>query len=924
MEKIELVSDKIRLISIFRIVVFASSLILMGYVISVLPSSNLTSDNIVNPDFETGDIRGWTKTGNAFDNQPTLGDNPKARNRETSKHQGKWWIGGYEKYQGKPDQKPGDIQGDGLTGTLTSEPFIIQGDLITFLIGAANHPWTEPDGNGSNCVNLVIDGKVVRTATGNNLETMSRNVWNVSKLKGKTAVIQIVDKNIAGWGHINFDDIRQITKWQAEKWNFILYLWTGGLLLFISLPFKPFQYVWRLIISLTGIMLLVVSAPHQYPWSMKYIQSSLSDKTLININFYFLKASFSTSAFAISVLGLLGGLILVSPSFMKWIKILIKKPYRFIILLASLGYLVFTLKPSPGGWGIVSYLVLGSSGLIMLFTGAFPIIGFLACKLSGFGSRIQQWFETIPTWILVTTLFLFAFTATNIGSYFIFEHIPHIQDSMDQVFHGKIFLLGKLAAPSPEPREFFDFTHMINNGEWYSEYPPGHSFLMSLGHLVHAPWIINPLFGSLCVVLFYFIGKEMFDERIGRLSALLGTFSPFLIFMSSEFMNHATTLFFASLFMLGFVRMVNRKGIRDGLLCGFAIGYVLIIRPMTAVAIATPYAIYTVVKIIRLFITSICEKRSKIPLNPPLLKGETNSPFEKGGQGGFKKLIDRINGFSIHSDFTRFAIACLVAIIIFTAMSGVLLVFNYYTNGDPFTFGYTVRWGKNHDPGFGHSGWGEPHTPHKGFMQTLNNLNALNKYLFELPLPALLFALLSIASPRVKIWDLLLLGSASSLSFAYFFYWFQDWCFGPRFMFESTFAFIILTARGIIALPEIFREMFQAQNMQKIKGIIAILLVLCFCVGFSSNLPALVKTYSSNYWGVNGKVQKAANSMGIDNAVIFVKSYYGSVFAENHPLLDSGIIYVRDLGDEKNKQIKERFPDRQFYIANESSIVLYP
>ena len=307
-----------------------------------------------------------------------------------------------------------------------------------------------------------------------------------------------------------------------------------------------------------------------------------------------------------------------------------------------------------------------------------------------------------------------------------------------------------------------------------------------------------------------------------------------------------------------------------------------------------------------------------------MLKGETNSPFGKGGQGGFKKLIDRINGFSIHSDFTRFAIACLVAIIIFTAMSGVLLVFNYYTNGDPFTFGYTVRWGKNHDPGFGHSGWGEPHTPHKGFMQTLNNLNALNKYLFELPLPALLFALLSIASPRVKIWDLLLLGSASSLSFAYFFYWFQDWCFGPRFMFESTFAFIILTARGIIALPEIFREMFQAQNMQKIKGIIAILLVLCFCVGFSSNLPALVKTYSSNYWGVNGKVQKAANSMGIDNAVIFVKSYYGSVFAENHPLLDSGIIYVRDLGDEKNKQIKERFPDRQFYIANESSIVLYP
>jgi hypothetical protein len=380
----------------------------------------------------------------------------------------------------------------------------------------------------------------------------------------------------------------------------------------------------------------------------------------------------------------------------------------------------------------------------------------------------------------------------------------------------------------------------------------------------------------------------MFDDRIGRLSALLGTFSPFLIFMSSEFMNHATTLFFVSLFMLGFVRMVKRRRIRDGLLCGFAIGYTLDIRPMTAGAIAVPFVIYAIVKMIRLLVIDI----------------KSDSPL-------------------IHRDSIRFAIACLVALMIFTAMAGVLLAFNYYTNGSPFSFGYDVLWGKKHDPGFGHSGWGEPHTPKKGFIQTLNNLNALNKYLFEIPIPALLFALLSIVSPSVRIWDLLLLGSASSLSFAYFFYWFQDWCFGPRFMFESTAVFVILTARGIIALPDIAKEMFQIKNVQKVKGIIAMFLIVCFCVGFYSNLPALVKTYSNNYWGVNGKVQKAVRSMGINNAVIFVKSYYGSVFAENHPLLDSGIIYVSDQG-EKNKQIMEKYPDRNFYIANESSIVKYP
>ncbi|HID55337.1 TPA: hypothetical protein EYP37_02320 [Candidatus Poribacteria bacterium] len=181
-------------------------------------------DGILNPDFETGDLRGWIKAGNAFDHQPTLGDNPKARNRESSNHQGRWWIGGYERYQGKPGQKPGDIQGDEPVGTLTSIPFIIRGDRISFLIGGGNHPWVEPDGRGSTCVNLLIDGKVVRTATGNNYETMRRHVWDVSKFKGKKAVIQLVDGNKGGWGHINFDDLRQMTRWQAEKGDFLIYL----------------------------------------------------------------------------------------------------------------------------------------------------------------------------------------------------------------------------------------------------------------------------------------------------------------------------------------------------------------------------------------------------------------------------------------------------------------------------------------------------------------------------------------------------------------------------------------------------------------------------------------------------------------------------------------------------------------------------
>ncbi len=179
-------------------------------------------------DFETGDLAGWTrsKDDKAHEFQPTFEDNPTARNRgQPSQHQGDWWIGGYEKYQGPKakGQVAGGIQGDAPIGDLTSIEFKIVGDKMNFLIGAGNHPWVEPKGEGSTCVNLEINGKMVMTETGKNTETMARVEWDVSKFKGQMAVIKLYDRNAGGWGHINFDDVKQTTNDGKEiPWEAIL------------------------------------------------------------------------------------------------------------------------------------------------------------------------------------------------------------------------------------------------------------------------------------------------------------------------------------------------------------------------------------------------------------------------------------------------------------------------------------------------------------------------------------------------------------------------------------------------------------------------------------------------------------------------------------------------------------------------------
>ena len=200
---------------------FTLSLLIFCFIaIFVITSVDTTIARTFNNDFETGDLTDWEeKTGDAFDFQPTWGDNPTARNRgQPSKHQGDWWLGLAEKYQGpdkgaKLGQNPGDLAGNGQpdlpTGTLTSIEFTIIGETMNFLMGGGNRPWGDNGENNPCCVNLLINDKVERTMTGSDTETMTRREWDVSDLKGKTAQLRVIDKHTGGWGHPNFDDIHQ-------------------------------------------------------------------------------------------------------------------------------------------------------------------------------------------------------------------------------------------------------------------------------------------------------------------------------------------------------------------------------------------------------------------------------------------------------------------------------------------------------------------------------------------------------------------------------------------------------------------------------------------------------------------------------------------------------------------------------------------
>jgi len=135
-------------------------------------------------DFESGTYDKWTLTGTAFGKTPATGT--LAAQQPVSGFRGKFLVNTF-------------LGGDDPKGTATSKPFTIERRYINFLIGGGHA--------GQTCMNLLVDGKVVRTATGKDLERLEPACWDVAPLLGKQAQLQIVDDASGGWGHINVDEI---------------------------------------------------------------------------------------------------------------------------------------------------------------------------------------------------------------------------------------------------------------------------------------------------------------------------------------------------------------------------------------------------------------------------------------------------------------------------------------------------------------------------------------------------------------------------------------------------------------------------------------------------------------------------------------------------------------------------------------------
>ena len=161
-----------------------------GIAVAILVSSLQLrgADDIIVNDFTTPDYGSWKTTGDAFGKGPLTGD-----------ALDKLGITNYRNFA-VATSKPDDASRH--PGTLTSPEFTIERPYISFLIAGASS-------QHALCMNLLLDGIIIKSATGAFSNHLDSTSWDVSSFMGKKVQVQVVHNAADGGGYISVAHIVQ-------------------------------------------------------------------------------------------------------------------------------------------------------------------------------------------------------------------------------------------------------------------------------------------------------------------------------------------------------------------------------------------------------------------------------------------------------------------------------------------------------------------------------------------------------------------------------------------------------------------------------------------------------------------------------------------------------------------------------------------
>jgi hypothetical protein len=475
------------------------------------------------------------------------------------------------------------------------------------------------------------------------------------------------------------------------------------------------------------------------------------------------------------------------------------------------------------------------------------------------------------TWVAATAL---AGTAAGLSVWVaseVLQRLPHFPDSVVYLLQAKWLLAGRLFLEVAPIQDHLTvpFTYVVD-GRWVAHYPFGWPLLLAVGQVLGHPWMVAPLLAAAYTLLLYLVGKELFTPPVGLTAVVLAVVSPISCLVFASMLSHAASSTLVLLFLWLMLKARRTGATWPALVAGLALGLAFGIRPLTALAIAVPCAVFLLIE----------------------LAGTT---------------AERA---------VRVAGATVLGGLLGTAPT---LVANQIVTGSPVAFPYTLARGTMYS--------GE------NIAFGIRNLDAILAstvpalygwgwgfawgWLF-LALP-LAFALVPFLLRRHARHDLLLgwcflavvvahLGAQGHGLHG----------FGPRYYFDAFFALYLLTARGFQELSRIGVVPDEAAVVVRPSRAAPLLAAALFVIlngTAAAVLPQRLTLYRG-YNRINGSMVRQLETSGIDRALILFAVPNWRDWARASPKLaadlQGDLVFAQELDD--NRGLFEHFPDRPVYV----------
>jgi hypothetical protein len=468
-------------------------------------------------------------------------------------------------------------------------------------------------------------------------------------------------------------------------------------------------------------------------------------------------------------------------------------------------------------------------------------------------------------------------------SWFAFQHMPHVEDETAYLFQARTFALGALTLPAPPEAAWPGLEYYlldVRDGRWFSSTLPGWPAVLALGVLAGAPWVLNPVFAGISVLLAYDITRRRAGTEAGDMVALMMATSPWLLAAAASLMPHTMTL---TLILFAWWAILKSEDTGQGraramVLAGLAMGLVFAARPMDGVVIGSLTGLWVVT-------------------------GRGRNWLRAG----------------------QYALGCV-------AVGGLLLAYNAHITGHPLLLPLTDylnrAWGVGANAyGFGPEieppgGWRSldlwrGHSALEALLNTINSLISLQFELLGWPIGSLALIFAYFLWQKKGGFDLAMALVALVVIVVMALYWFADtYYMGPRYWFIAAFPFFYLAGRGYGAIQARFAD----AGDEPLVRIDAVLVLAC-CFGMLVFTPwrGVTKYYEYNKFYTLFRDEQARGTFR--NEIVLFKEIgdEGSALMLNDPTLSGdGPVYLRDTGTMDLKALEEAFPGRRIlhYVPN--------